>query len=63
MTMDPTAGRLQQLELVPVRIRRFRLTFASTDEKILLRKTLTRKGRTGGAASEATDSGRLFVRW
>ena len=63
VTMDPTAGRLQQLELVPVRIHRFRLTFASTEERTWLQKTLTREGRTGGAAIEATDSGRLFVRW
>ena len=63
VTMDPAAGRLQQLELVPVRIHQFRLAIASTEERTWLQKTLTREGGSMGTAIEATDSGRLFVRW
>ena len=63
VTMDPAAGRLQRLELVPVRIYQFRLVFASTEERTWLQKTLTREGESMGTVIEATDSGRLFVRW
>ena len=63
VTMDPAAGRLQELELVPVRIQQFRLAFASTEEKTWLQKTLTRECESMGTAIEATDSARLFVRW
>jgi poly-gamma-glutamate synthesis protein (capsule biosynthesis protein) len=63
VTMDPAAGRLQQLELVPVRIHQFRLAMASTEERTWLQKTLTREGESTGTVIEATESGRLFVRW
>ncbi len=63
VTMDPAAGRLQQLELVPVWIHQFRLAMASTEERTWLQKTLTREGESTGTVIEATESGRLFVRW
>jgi poly-gamma-glutamate synthesis protein (capsule biosynthesis protein) len=63
VTMDPAAGRLQQLELVPVWIHQFRLAMASTEERTWLQKTLTREGKSMGTVIEAADSGRLFVRW
>jgi hypothetical protein len=63
VTMDPADGRLQQLELVPVRIYQSRLAVASTEERIWLQKTLTREGESMGTAIEGTDSECLFVRW
>ncbi len=63
LTMDPAAGRLQQLELVPVRICRFRLALASTEERTWLQQTLTRESGAMGTVIEVTDGGRLFVRW
>jgi hypothetical protein len=36
---------------------------ASTEERTWLQKTLTREGESMGTAIEATDSGRLLVRW
>jgi hypothetical protein len=36
---------------------------ASTEERIWLQKTLTREGESMGTVIEATDGGRLFVRW
>lgn len=63
LTMDPAAGRLQQLELVPVRICRFRLALASAEERTWLQQTLTRESGSMRTVIEVTDGGRLFVRW
>ena len=63
VTVDPTAGQLLQLELVPVRRRRFRLALASAEERNWLKTTLTHAGKPMGTSIEATGEGRLFLRW
>lgn len=62
VTMRPGEGRLQSLELVPVRRRRFRLEAASVEDREWLQSTLSRQGERLGSWVEARG-GRLLLRW
>jgi poly-gamma-glutamate synthesis protein (capsule biosynthesis protein) len=61
VTMGATDGRLQRLELVPVRMRRFRLELASGREKAWLHETQTRLGKPLGTRLDTTPEGHLLV--
>ena len=61
--MDPKAELLLQLELVPLRMYRFRLAIATTEEREWVQAPLTREGERMGSTIHAADDGRLFVRW
>jgi poly-gamma-glutamate capsule biosynthesis protein CapA/YwtB (metallophosphatase superfamily) len=57
------SGRLERLDLVPYRIRRFRLERASNDDTTWLRDTLDREGKALGTSVELARDGSLAVRW
>lgn len=61
-TLD-AAGALASFEMVPMRVRRFRLQRASREEARWLRETLDRESRVFGARVELTEAGRLALRW
>jgi poly-gamma-glutamate capsule biosynthesis protein CapA/YwtB (metallophosphatase superfamily) len=57
------AGRLKHLDLIPYRIRGFRLERAAKEDTKWLRDTLDREGRALGTAVELAADGSLTVRW
>lgn len=61
--LDPVDGRLEQLELVAMRMRRFRLETAPAEEVAWLAATLTGEGERFGTAVEVSGPPRLRVRW
>jgi poly-gamma-glutamate capsule biosynthesis protein CapA/YwtB (metallophosphatase superfamily) len=60
--LDPT-GKLLRLDLLPYRIRRFRLERAAAEEARWLRGSLDREGKALGTAVELAADGTLTVRW
>jgi poly-gamma-glutamate synthesis protein (capsule biosynthesis protein) len=61
--IDPGAGRLTELRMVPMRIRRFRLSRVSPDETRCLRDVLAREGATLGTRVEVAGDGTLTLGW
>lgn len=57
------SGSLTSLEMVPMRIRRFRLERASEEEAAWLAATVDRESRGFGARVERIAEGRLALRW
>ncbi len=62
-TLDATTGRLQALELAPMRIRGLRVNRASVAEARSLAHALTQAGRGLGTEVAVADDLRLRVRW
>ncbi|MEE8495711.1 MAG: CapA family protein [Xanthomonadales bacterium] len=60
-TMDPRSGELARFELVPMRIRRFQLQRATTEEAAWLVKTLDRESKKLGARVQYTDDRHFLV--
>ncbi len=60
--LDPS-GKLTRFDLLPYRIRRFRLQRAATEDTRWLRDTLDREGKALGTAVELAADGSLTVRW
>lgn len=56
-------GALAELEMAPMRIRRFRLEHAGEDEARWLADRLTREGEPLGTRVEAVSPRRLMLRW
>ena len=63
VTMTPGSGRLLRLEMVPLRIRNFRLQHASKAEAHWLRDMFDREGRKFGTRVELTAHRTLDLRW
>jgi poly-gamma-glutamate capsule biosynthesis protein CapA/YwtB (metallophosphatase superfamily) len=61
--LEPAAGRLQRLEMTPLRIRRFRLQYPSEEEFEWLRARLDRECRPFGGRVERSGGNRLALRW
>lgn len=61
-TLGPS-GELSALELVPIRLRRFRLQRATPEEARWLASTLERASSGFGTRVEVGEEGRLAVRW
>jgi poly-gamma-glutamate capsule biosynthesis protein CapA/YwtB (metallophosphatase superfamily) len=61
-SLEPS-GTLKHLDLLPYRIRRFRLERAATEDTRWLRDTLDREGKALGTAVELAADGSLTVRW
>jgi poly-gamma-glutamate capsule biosynthesis protein CapA/YwtB (metallophosphatase superfamily) len=57
------SGKLERLDLLPYRIRRFRLQRAAKEDTTWLRDTLDREGEALGTAVELAADGSLAVRW
>lgn len=62
VTMDPIRGVLQRLEMVPMRMARFRLVAAAAEERAWLRETLSREGERLSTGVEE-DGESLLLRW
>jgi poly-gamma-glutamate capsule biosynthesis protein CapA/YwtB (metallophosphatase superfamily) len=60
--LDPS-GKLERLDLLPYRIRRFRLQRAAKEDTAWLRDTLDREGKALGTAVELAADGSLMVHW
>lgn len=63
VTIDPGTGWLERLELIPLRMHRFRLEAASEYERKWVGATLNREGRRLGTWVEESEEGHLLVRW
>lgn len=63
VALGPEDGRIVRLELVPMRMRRFRLEQAPPGEVVWLTDALTRAGRPFGTRIEAGETAPLQVRW
>ncbi len=63
LTVRPRSGRLERLEMVPLRIRNFRLQRASGAEALWLRDMFNREGRRFGTRVEPTAHRTLDLRW
>jgi poly-gamma-glutamate synthesis protein (capsule biosynthesis protein) len=63
LRIDVPSGALVGLELVPLQIRRFRLTRASRTDAEWLRDTLNREGARFGTRVELADDNALRLRW
>jgi poly-gamma-glutamate synthesis protein (capsule biosynthesis protein) len=61
--LDAASGRLNRLELVPTRIRRFRVNRASTPDADWLQETMTRESRAYATRVERAGTGSLELRW
>lgn len=60
-TMDPRSGELLRFELTPMRIRRFQLQRATTEEAAWLAKTLDRESKKLGARVQYADDRHFLV--
>lgn len=63
VTIDLTSGALTRLELVPTRMRRFRLQNASSEEQSWLARKLSSESSRFGVHVEEGPNGGLVVRW
>lgn len=63
ITFDPADHRLQSIDLVPFRIRRFRLERASAGDAAWLADMLIREGRPWGTRSKVRSDGALGLEW
>ncbi len=63
VSMDARTGRLSRLDLVPLRIRRFRLQRASREEAQWLGDLLDREGKAWGLRTRLNDDGALSAQW
>ena len=60
-TMDPRSGALARFEVTPMRIRRFRLQRANTEEAAWLAKTLDKESKKLGAQVQYADDRHFLV--
>jgi poly-gamma-glutamate synthesis protein (capsule biosynthesis protein) len=58
-----SSGRLERLDLLPYRIRRFRLERAGKEDTTWMRDVLDREGKALGTGVELAADGSLTVRW
>jgi poly-gamma-glutamate synthesis protein (capsule biosynthesis protein) len=61
--LDRETGNLAELEMVPMRMRRFRLSQASRQDAGWLSDTLNREGQRLGSRVEMKQDGTLVLRW
>ncbi len=62
-SLDASKGRLAQLEMVPLQIKRFRLHHATTEDARWLADVLNREGQPFGTGVDMGENGRLLLRW
>jgi poly-gamma-glutamate synthesis protein (capsule biosynthesis protein) len=63
LELDPASGRLLRLRMMPMQMRRFRLSRASAEDTRWLRGVLDREGERLGSRVEAGPDGGLELRW
>jgi poly-gamma-glutamate synthesis protein (capsule biosynthesis protein) len=62
-TLDLATGRLRELALVPTRIRRFRVSYAGSEDRAWLLSMLQRECRAFGSDVEGGEVDAFAVRW
>jgi poly-gamma-glutamate capsule biosynthesis protein CapA/YwtB (metallophosphatase superfamily) len=63
LTLDPSSGKLIRFDLVPTRIRRFRVNRASEKELHWLKEMLNREGEQFATRVELNEDNTLTLRW
>lgn len=63
LDLDPVSGKLVRLEMVPTRLKRFRIQRASGEEAGWLAGVLNREGRPFKTWAERDEDGLLTLRW
>jgi poly-gamma-glutamate synthesis protein (capsule biosynthesis protein) len=63
VVMEPSTGKLEELQLSPTRVERFRVHRASEEESLWLHEMLTREGEPFGTRAEQRGDGTLRIRW
>jgi poly-gamma-glutamate synthesis protein (capsule biosynthesis protein) len=62
-TVDPSTGKLLDLQMTPTQIRRFRVIRASRDDALWLKDTLNREGAKFGVKMTFNNDNRLTLQW
>lgn len=62
-TVDPSTGKLLDLQMTPTQIRRFKVIRASKVDTFWLKNTLNRKGAIFGVKVKVSNDSRLTLRW
>ncbi len=62
-TLDPSTGKLVQVQLVPTQIRRFKIQRASKIDTLWLKDTLNREGAKFGTRVKLAEDNRLILQW
>ncbi len=61
--VDPSDGRLHSLQMVPTRIKHFRVNRAMEEDAISIRDVLNRKGERFGTRVEMRERNVLYLQW
>jgi poly-gamma-glutamate synthesis protein (capsule biosynthesis protein) len=62
-TLDPSTGKLVELQMVPTQIRRFKINRASKVDTLWLKDTLNREGTKFGTRVKLSEDNRLILQW
>jgi poly-gamma-glutamate synthesis protein (capsule biosynthesis protein) len=63
VSVDPLTGKLEQLQVAPIRIQHFRANRASRADALWLRDILNREGKNLGTRTEIDQDNTLTLRW
>jgi len=63
LTVDPSTGKLVQLQITPMQIKHFKLNRASRADVLWLRDTLNREGKRLGTRVELNKADTLTLKW
>jgi poly-gamma-glutamate synthesis protein (capsule biosynthesis protein) len=61
--MDPSNGKLVNMEMIPMQIKRFKVNRASRADALWLKNTLNRKGGKFGTRVELRKHDTLKLKW
>jgi poly-gamma-glutamate capsule biosynthesis protein CapA/YwtB (metallophosphatase superfamily) len=62
-TVDPSTGKLLELQMTPTQIRRFKVIRASNVDTLWLKDTINREGTAFGTKVKVTEDNRLTLKW
>jgi poly-gamma-glutamate synthesis protein (capsule biosynthesis protein) len=61
--VDPSTGKLLELQMTPTKIRRFKVTKASNTDMLWLKDTINREGTIFGTEVKVIEDNRLTLQW
>jgi poly-gamma-glutamate capsule biosynthesis protein CapA/YwtB (metallophosphatase superfamily) len=62
-SMDPSTGKLAQLQMTPTQIKYFKVNRASGDDAFWLANTLNREGKRFGTRVNVDEDNRVILFW
>jgi poly-gamma-glutamate synthesis protein (capsule biosynthesis protein) len=62
-SMDPSSGKLVELQMAPTQIKYFKVNRASRDDALWLAQTLNREGKKLGTRAKLDENNRLTLLW